>query len=222
MFKAILFDLDNTLINFLEFKMETAKAAAKAMVANGLPASEVEAYGKIFSVYDEKGIEYQKTFSDVVKLYGLEINQAERIQQAAILAYLQKKFEVLRTYPIVKPTLATLKEEYKLGVVTDAPRNKAWQRLILTGLGDYFDVIVTLDDTKAFKPSPGGFNLALRKLNLAPSECLFVGDNPERDIKGAQEIGMKTCLAKYGASKKKTDIKADFEISRFEDLLKVL
>ncbi|MFH0884158.1 MAG: TIGR02253 family HAD-type hydrolase [Candidatus Micrarchaeota archaeon] len=222
MFKAILFDLDNTLINFLEFKIETAKAAAKAMVANGLPASEVEAYGKIFTVYDEKGIEYQKTFYEVLKPYDLEINLAERIQQAAILAYLQKKFEVLRTYPIVKPTLASLKEDYKLGVVTDAPRNKAWQRLILTGLSDYFDVVVTLDDTLVFKPNPGGFNLALKMLNLAPSECLFVGDNPERDIKGAQEIGMKTCLAKYGWNKKKTEIKADFEINRFEDLLKVL
>ena len=222
MFKAILFDLDNTLINFLEFKIETAKAAAKAMVANGLPATEVEAYGKIFTVYDEKGIEYQKTFSDVVKQYGLEINLAERVQQAAILAYLQKKFEVLRTYPIVKPTLATLREDYKLGVVTDAPRNKAWQRLIITGLCDYFEVVITLDDTLAFKPSPGGFNLALKKLNLAAPECLFVGDNPERDIKGAQELGMKTVLAKYGWNKRKTDIKADYEISRFEDLFKVL
>lgn len=222
MYKAILFDLDNTLINFLEFKIETAKAAAKAMVANGLPATEVEAYGKIFSVYDEKGIEYQKTFYEVLKPYGLEINLAERIQQAAILAYLQKKFDVLRTYPIVKPTLATLKEDYKLGVVTDAPRNKAWQRLIITGLSDYFDAVITLDDTMAFKPSPGGFNLALKKLKLAAPECLFVGDNPERDIKGAQELGMKTCLAKYGWNKRKTDIKADYEISRFEDILKVL
>ncbi len=62
MFKAILFDLDNTLLDFLTFKKETAKAAAKAMIKQGLPATEIEVYGKIFSVYDEKGIEYQKTF----------------------------------------------------------------------------------------------------------------------------------------------------------------
>ncbi len=222
MFKAILFDLDNTLINFLEFKVETAKAAAKAMVANGLPATEIEAYGKIFTVYDEKGIEYQKTFYEVVRQYNLEINAAERIQQAAILAYLQKKFEVLRTYPIVKPTLSKLKESHKLGIVTDAPRNKAWQRLILTGLCDYFDVVITLDDTKAFKPSPGGFNLALKALNLMPEACLFVGDNPERDIAGARELGMRTCLAKYGWSGRKGGAKADYEIARFEDILRVV
>lgn len=222
MITAILFDLDNTLINFLEFKIETAKAAAKAMVANGLPATEVEAYGKIFTVYDEKGIEYQKTFYEVVKQYGLDIDRAERIQQAAILAYLQKKFEVLRTYPIVKPTLSKLKDRFKLGIVTDAPRNKAWQRLILTGLGDYFDVVITLDDTQTMKPGPGPFNLALERLNLRPEECLFVGDNPDRDIKGAKELGMKTCLAKYGWGGKRTDVRADREIARFEDILKVV
>ena len=62
MIKAVLFDLDNTLLDFLTFKKETAKAAATAMLKRGLPATEVQVYGKIFSVYDEKGIEYQKTF----------------------------------------------------------------------------------------------------------------------------------------------------------------
>ncbi|MEW6748850.1 MAG: HAD-IA family hydrolase [Candidatus Micrarchaeota archaeon] len=222
MFKAILFDLDNTLINFLEFKVETAKAAAKAMVQNGLPATESEAYGKIFTIYDEKGIEYQKTFHDVIAPYGLEINKAERIQQAAILAYLQKKFEVLRPYPSVKPVLAKIRLKHKLAIVTDAPRNKAWQRLILTGLADYFDLVITHDDTLFFKPNPTPFNLALKQLNMLPPACLFVGDNPDRDMKGAQQTGMATCLAKYGWLNKKSDIKPDYEIDSIEELLKVL
>ena len=222
MLKAILFDLDNTLINFLHFKVETAKAAAAAMVKHGLPATEIQAYGKIFSVYDEKGIEYQKTFYEVVKQYNLEINQAERIQQAAILAYLDTKFHVLRTYPIVRPTLTRLAGKYKLGIVTDAPRNKAWQRLVLTGLDGQFDFVITHDDTMEHKPHPSVFRLALGRLGVLPDSVLFVGDNSERDIKGAREAGMKTCLAKYGSLGRKSDEKADFEIERFEDLLKVI
>jgi putative hydrolase of the HAD superfamily len=221
MLSAILFDLDNTLINFLNFKVETAKAAARAMVEHGLPLTEIEAYGKIFSIYDEKGIEYQKTFHDVVEPFNLEINLAERIQQVGIAAYLQKKFEVLRPYPLVRPTLAQLKR-YKLGVVTDAPRNKAWQRLVLTGLDDEFEIVITKDDTMKEKPHPSPFNLALEKLNVAPSACLFVGDNPDRDIKGATGLGMKTCLAKYGLWNRKGQTKADFEIEKFEDLLRVV
>lgn len=222
MFKAVLFDLDNTLINFLYFKKETAKAAAKAMIGHGLPADEIEVYGKIFSIYDEKGIEYQKTFSEVVKQYDLDVNLAEKIQQAGILAYLQKKSEVLRPYPMVKPTLKRLREKkLKLGIVSDAPRNKAWQRLILTGLEDEFNLVVTHSDTKEMKPHPSPFLLALKQLNLMPESVLFVGDNPGRDIRGAKAVGMKTCLAKYGQWSE-NDVKADYEIRTFEDILEVL
>lgn len=221
--KAVLFDLDNTLIDFLTFKKETAKAAAKAMVAEGFPLSEVETYGKIFSVYDEKGIEHQKTFHDVIKPLGLEINKAERIQQAAIVAYLKRKFEVLQPYPMVRPTLARLREKgLKLGIVTDAPRNKAWQRLVLCNLADEFDPVVTHDDTLEFKPHPSPFQLAQSRLGLMPGACLFVGDNPERDIRGAKEAGMLTCLAKYGVVGKIRGQAADYEIGRFSELIAIV
>jgi len=223
--RAVLFDLDNTLIDFMTFKKETAKAAAKAMVENGLPADETEAYGKIFSVYDEKGIEHQKTFFEVVRRYGLEINQAERIQQAAIIAYLKRKFEVLRPYPMVRPTLSRLKAQYPgllFGIVTDAPRNKAWQRLVLCGLAGDFDFVITHEDTMETKPHPSPFNLALNRSGLLAPACLFVGDNPERDIKGAKEVGMLTCLAKYGVVGKIRGQAADYEIERFSELIAIV
>lgn len=222
MFKAVLFDLDNTLLDFLTFKKETAKAAAKAMIKHGLQDEEMKVYGKIFSVYDAKGIEYQKTFYEVVKQYDLEVNLAEKIQQAGILAYLQRKSEVLRPYPMVKPTLRKLKETgIKLGIVSDGPRNKVWQRLIITGLENEFEFVITHSDTQEFKPHPSAFTLALKKLDVLPNAVLFVGDNPGRDIKGAKAVGMRTCLAKYGQTFRE-DVKADYEIEKFEGLLKVI
>lgn len=220
MIKAILFDLDNTLIDFLTFKKITAKAAAAAMVKQGLPLNEIQAYGKIFSVYDEKGIEYQKTFYEVIRPFDLDPNEAERIQQAAIVAYLEKKFEVLRAYPSVKRILGILRKDYVLGVVTDAPRNKSWQRLVITGLEKEFDMVVTHNDTMEYKPNPNPFFLALKKLNLLSPACLFVGDNPDRDIIGAKKVGMKTCWAKYGSMKKTSD--ADYEIEKFDEIIEIL
>lgn len=199
MIKAIAFDLDNTLIDFGTFKKETAKAAAKAMVAHGLNADEQDVYAKIWNTYDSKGIEYQKTFSDVLLGYGLEENVFERIQQAAITAYLKTKFEVLRPYHDVKWILMKLKAKgLILGIITDAPRNKAWQRLVITGLDSSFDLVITHDDTMATKPNPTPFNLFLKKTSLKSEDVLFVGDNPERDVKGAKAVGMKTALAEYG------------------------
>ena len=63
--------------------------------------------------------------------------------------------------------------------------------------------------------------MALSKIKLKPSEVIFVGDNPGRDIKGAKELGMKTCLAKYGQEFKGED-KADYELEKFDDLLKII
>ena len=59
--KAILFDLDNTLLDFIKFKRETARAAAKAIRKAGVEEDEEVLYRAIFKLYSEKGIEYQNT-----------------------------------------------------------------------------------------------------------------------------------------------------------------
>gem|GEM_PF-4903553 len=72
---------DNTLLDFWSFKQKAAKAAARAMVRRGLPEREGRVYRRIFEVYDEYGVEYQKTFYQVIHPYRLEVGQAERIQE---------------------------------------------------------------------------------------------------------------------------------------------
>ncbi len=219
MIRAIAFDLDNTLVDFMRFKRETAKAAARAMRKKGLKLTEGEIVRRIFEVYGRNGIEYQKTFSDVLRPLGLSANDFERIQQAAILAYLARKRRALRTFPGVKKTLPKLKR-FKLAVVSDAPRNKAWQRLVACGLDSYFDVVITYHDTGRLKPSPQPFKMLVKLLDTKPSEILFLGDNPKRDIRGAKKAGMKTALAKYGQVFPGGG--ADFELRKFSDILKAV
>jgi putative hydrolase of the HAD superfamily len=230
MLEAVLFDLDMTLVNFISFKQHTAKAAAKAMVKHGLPASENEAYGKIFFVYDAHGMEYEKTYFQVVSSYGLGINNAERIQQAAIVAHQKVMIEALRTYPMVLPTLAELRAmRLRLGLVSDGPRNKVWKRLVIAGLAPEFAAVVTHTDTGKYKPDPAPFLRAVELLGIEPGKILFVGDDRSRDIRGAREIGMMSCHAKYGSLGMKgyaryvreMEVEADFTINRFEELIGV-
>lgn len=216
MIKAIAFDLDGTLVDFLHFKKETARAAAHEMVKHGLDASESDVYDKIFEIYDKKGMEYQKTFADVLSEYDLSLNEFEKIQQAGIVAYLRTKFGTLRPYPDVLPTLKELREDYKLAVVTDAPRNKAWQRLVMTGLQDSFDLVITVDDTGKEKPHKMPFEKLVKELELDPEEILFVGDHPEKDIKGAKEMDMKTALVSY--SDFESDGKEDYRIESIREI----
>lgn len=221
MIKAIAFDLDNTLIDFMKFKREASRAAAKAMVGAGLKKDAKTVENDIHEIYKNRGIEYQKTFAallwDTYKMredWGL----FEKIQQAGIVAYRKKMFETLKPYPAVVSALKKLRKKYKLAIVTDAPRNKAWRRLYMSRLADFFDVVVTLDDTRLKKPRREPFVVLLKKLKLKPQDILFVGDHPKRDILGARKAGMKTAWAKYGRAGKTKKTKANFVLEKPSDL----
>ena len=219
--KAILFDLDNTLIDFLTMKKISCEAAISAMVDGGLKMKKEEAHQKLFELYDIHGIEDQQIFQ---KFLEKETGKVDfRILSKGIAAYRKMQAGYLEPYPRVRSTLIALREKgLKLGIVSDAPGLKAWIRLAEMGLTDFFDVVVTLDDTGKLKPSDLPFKAALEKLSLKPQEILFVGDNPERDIQGAQKVGMRTALAKYGQIFPDNGIKADYELNGVEDLLEII
>lgn len=219
MLKAILFDLDMTLIDFMKMKRLASNEAAKAMVRSGLKMPVKEAEKKLFEVYLKEGIESNTAFSRFLK----ENNAySERVLAAALNAYLRTKYDHLHTYPDVEPTLKELKRRgLKLAIVTDAPRLKAFQRLDAMGVADLFDAVVGFEDTGTAKPSKLPFRKALKLLNVKPDEALHVGDWPERDVLGARSIGIRTCLARYGFHMGKY-IRPDYEIGKFSDLLEVI
>ena len=64
MIKAIIFDLDNTLLDFIKMKQFAVKAAITAMNEAGLEVDEDKAYEDIFNLYMEKGWENQQVFDD--------------------------------------------------------------------------------------------------------------------------------------------------------------
>jgi HAD superfamily hydrolase (TIGR02253 family) len=190
--KAVAFDLDGTLIDFVSMKKKTARAAAKAMVENGLPSKENAVYKKIFEIYNKFGWEYQRTFTVLLKDYKLSRSDRERIRQAGLLAYEKAKPPTLKPFPGTVPLLRRLRKRgIKLAVLTDAPREKAWQRLHLSGLAAFFDLVITFDDSKHHKPHALPFQKLLKRLGLRPHEVLMVGDNEERDIKGARKAGIE-------------------------------
>jgi len=220
-FKAVLFDLDNTLIDFMRMKHTSCEAAVSAMVDSGLPMGKKEAYKKLFEFYDQHGIEYQQIFQKFLE--GVMGGVDYRILASGITAYRRVQIGVLEPYPHVRSTLIKLKEcGVKLGIVSDAPRLKAWLRLSEMRLADFFDVVVALDDTGKRKPNRMPFEAAVKKIGVRPGEILFVGDNPERDILGARRAGMKTALAKYGQIFEGRGIMADYTLGDIADLLRIV
>ncbi len=218
--KAILFDLDNTLIDFVRFKKECSKAAIRAMIEAGLGMEEEKASALLFKMYDDFGWENQQIFEKFLRKVSGKIDY--RILANGIAAYRRVKAGHMEPYPRIMETLIKLKSKgLILGIVSDAPRMQAWLRLAETNISEFFDVVIALEDTGRLKPSRMPFKQAIKKLGFKPEEILFVGDNPERDIKGAKRVGMKTALAEYGQLIKGKS-KPDFVLKKPVDLQKVV
>jgi HAD superfamily hydrolase (TIGR02253 family) len=222
---AVIFDLDNTLTDFMLAKETSIRAAAEAMVDAGLPLSADAATERIFAIYKDRGIEHQRVFN----LFLAETmgRVEDRILAAAVVAYRRARDGSLVLYPHAKLVLnQLLKDGYKLAVVSDAPSFEAWLRLVYLGLQHTFDLVLTFDDTGFRKPAPEPFRLALERLGVEPERAVIIGDWKERDIAGGRNAGLHTVYARYGDkySQYADKVEADDTVPDYvvDDLLQLL
>jgi putative hydrolase of the HAD superfamily len=221
MTKAIIFDLDNTLVDFMAMKEAAIEAAALAMIDAGLKMLKQAVKEKIYEIYEAEGIEDQKVLD---KFLTRELGTIDyRIHAAGIIGYRRAREAALVLYPHVQLVLMELmKRGIKLAVLSDAPRLQAWLRLCQLNLQHIFDVVITFEDTEKQKPAPEPFRLALEKLQVSPEQAIMVGDWAERDIYGAKLLKMKTIFARYGDRFGTEHSGADYEIDDIIQLLDIV
>ena len=221
MIKAIIFDLDNTLLDFVKMKQFSVKAAITAMNEAGLEVDEKKAYEDIFDLYMERGWENQQVFDDYLNQTVGEVSN--KILAAGIVSYRRAREATLLVYPnVIKALIQLIKMGINLAVVSDAPSREAWMRLYYLNLHHVFDPVLTFDDTGVRKPSAKPFQMALDYLKIDPNEAIMIGDWPERDVVGAKEIGMKTIFARYGDTFGTVDSGADWDVNDVYEVVNIV
>ena len=195
--QAIVFDLDNTLTDFMKMKEAAIQAAIDGMIDAGFKLPPADLRARVDAIYQELGLEFQRVFDELLEREFGEVDP--KILASGIVAYRRARESNLVLYPHAQMTLLELaKRGIKLGVVSDAPRLQVWLRLCALGLQHVFDAVVTFDDTGERKPAPAPFREVLRRLGVEPANALMIGDWAERDVVGAKSLGMKTVFARYG------------------------
>ncbi len=90
-----------------------------------------------------------------------------------------------------------------LGVITNFEHHPHIYKILRENkIARFFDTIVISSEVRLKKPQPEIFDYALKQLNVTARETLFAGDDPEKDIRGAQNAGMQTFTVTDGKSLK--------------------
>lgn len=221
MIRAIVFDLDNTLTDFMKMKEAAIQAAIDGMIDAGFRLPREQLRERVDAIYREQGLEFQRVFDELLQREFGEVDP--KILASGIVAYRRARESALVLYPHAQMTLLELtKRGIKLGVVSDAPRLQVWMRLCALGLQHVFDAVVTFDDTGERKPAPAPFREVLRRLAIEPADALMIGDWAERDVVGAKSLGMRTAFARYGDTFDTKVSGADHDVDDLLELLRIV
>lgn len=184
--KCLIFDLDDTLYYEKTYVLEAFKNVCKYL-SSKYKKDYDEVYKRCAEILDEHG--RGKIFNILCHEYGVEENIKDLVE-----IYRSTKPN-LELYEESKEILNLAKENnIKLGIITDGCSKVQWNKIKALNLEEIVDKIIVTDDYgKGYgKPHEKSYKEIIDYFNLAPNECVYIGDNPNKDFIGAKMLGMKT------------------------------
>jgi putative hydrolase of the HAD superfamily len=211
MVEAVLFDWNNTLVQFTwddELLAEGHRAALRAIGHEDEPAE--------FTVmYRERVIERGTPDERYESLLHELLPDATDDQ---IDAFIDAEHEAwapaFQTLGAAQALLEALRSRgIKTGVILNSwpdPGRVLRGDIERAGLTGLLDTIVISSEVGMRKPDPGIFRLALEQLGVEPHDAMFVGDGLETDVQGAANLGMTTVQALWFHADDTPSIEPDF------------
>lgn len=225
-FKVILWDIDNTLLDF--HKAEAV--AIRALFAKhglGICTDEMLAdYSGINRTYWqrlERG-ELSKPevlvgrFQEFFGKYGLNTNCAAAFNDDYQLAL----GDNIHFFPGAWETVTALKGKILQYAVTNGTAIAQHRKLKNSGLGEIFDEVFISDEIGFEKPTVAFFDAVWAKIGkFSPDEVLIVGDSLTSDIQGGNNVGIRTCWFNPAGAPLPQDLRIDYDIRFISEVSKI-
>lgn len=194
MIKSIFFDQDNTLVNTRVVAGETYRKAIdwvamqKKVNANGL----YQEWRKVLDVLKNSTKPEERQFSHSL---GLVVPEKDLVEKA-VEKQEKKLGHLIQTNPGVIEFFELDKADRKYILFTEDSETRMRLKLEKFDLVNKFDLILNSDTLNLMKPNIKFMEIAWEKLNLDPKECLYIGDNYDKDCRIGVENGGKALV--YG------------------------
>lgn len=214
MIKRIIFDLDNTLIDWEDdyWHKGILEACTKLKIKNTIQMEE-----KISNVIDN--YEKYNEYFNIDIMQNLINKELEENYTTDFIKTILKYFEICVPKQVDKTiidTLEYLKSKYELIVLTNWFEYQQIQRLKNAGIYKYFKHVYGTENIKV-KPNKEAFETAIG--SFSKSECVMVGDNLKVDIDGALNAGLSAIFL----NRKNIIVDKKYTvISNFNELMKIL
>ncbi|GAA0462276.1 HAD family hydrolase [Alkalibacillus silvisoli] len=216
MIKAVIFDLDGTLLNRdKSVKIFIAKQYKRFNKwVNHVP---LEKYITRFIELDNRGYVWKdKVYKQLVDEFGITGLTWEELLQD----YVSQFHDSCVPLPNLISTLEKLKDyNIGLGLITNGKGQFQMDNIKALGIDQYFKTILISEWEGIKKPEPEIFQKALGNLNVSPSESIFVGDHPVKDVQASQNVGMKGVWKK---DNQWDNVKADFIVKDLSEILLIV
>lgn len=222
MVKAVLFDLDDTLISERQYiKSGFFHIAGIVSERHKIPIKKITI--DLMDLFDECP---KNVFNRLLDLYKIKYTTG------AILDLVDKyrnHLPEIQFYDDVIPCIQHLKlMNVKVGIVTDGYANVQLRKLISVNAYNYFDEIILTDELgrEFWKPHSKAFEIAKMRLGLKYDEMIYVGDNPQKDFYVRKILPIKTVRifrkGIYKDAKYRENVREDYSINSLDELKAII
>lgn len=217
MIKALIFDLDDTLYNEKTYVFGAFKEVSNYL-GYKYNLDEIKLYNDILDIFHTNG--RGKIFNILCNKYNLD----ESIER--LIDIYRNSRPKLNLYDDAGKILKWGKEKgFSIGIITDGCSKVQWNKVKSLDLENIVDKIIVTDDLgrEYWKPHKRSYLEIVKFFNVKCGECVYIGDNPNKDFITCKKLDMKTVriIRKQGNHMKiflDEEYEADININDLEEL----
>ncbi|XP_053315423.1 N-acylneuraminate-9-phosphatase [Spea bombifrons] len=201
--KAIIFDLDNTLIDTAGASKQAIEEVMKILIDKE-QYTEKDAHiicDRFQAKLLHENLDHSKmTIDDLRILHWEEALQSIRpgdhkeVAKVCYTLWKTSRLELMTLSESIKNMLIELRKQARLALLTNGERQVQREKIEACGASHFFDAIVVGGEHAEEKPAPSIFLHCCNLLAVKPEECVMVGDNLDTDIRGGLNAGLKATV----------------------------